>query len=209
MDARLDLPTVGLFVLVVFPGLVSINIYRLIMPSRMLGWANAMLLGMFYSVVNLILGLPILFILVFGRDPLQHPVRYFTAMVLVLLVAPVLWPVGVKAVFRSKRLARWIHIPYPTVWDFVFENRDPMFVLVHLKTGEVLAGFWGNDSYAGSFPNDGDIYLEAVYHLTETGELSEPVQNSRGVILRKSEYFYVELLSAPESESEVRHVARS
>jgi hypothetical protein len=41
MNTTLDAPTIGLFMLVVFPGLVSTTIYRLIMPARALEWGNA------------------------------------------------------------------------------------------------------------------------------------------------------------------------
>ena len=74
MSSSFDATTVGLFLLVVFPGLVSTTIYRLIMPARALDWANALLQGLFYSAVNFVLGLPFLFWLVFGYDPLAHPV---------------------------------------------------------------------------------------------------------------------------------------
>jgi hypothetical protein len=214
MDAKLDLPTVSLFMLVIFPGLISINIYRLIMPARALDWGNAILQGLFYSTVNFVLGLPVLFIFVFGQDPLEHPVRYCVAAFLVLLVTPMLWPVVIVWIFKSKRLAKRIHIPYPTAWDFFFDRREPAFVLVHLNSGALLAGYWGPNSYAGSFPNDGDIYLEAVYGVTETGELGDAIPYTRGVVLQKSQYSYVELLAVPaekegdrESESE-REVPR-
>ncbi|HYH83566.1 MAG TPA: DUF6338 family protein [Longimicrobium sp.] len=200
METKLDFPTVGLFMLVVFPGLISINIYRLIMPARALDWGNAVLQGLFYSTINFVLGLPILFLLVFGKDPLEHPVRYCIAAFLVLLVTPILWPIVVVAVFKSKRFARRIQIPYPSAWDFYFDRREPSFVLVHLNSGALLAGYWGPKSYAGSFPNDGDIYLEAVYAVDEEGRLGEPIPDTRGVLLQKSQYSYVELLSVPREE---------
>ena len=91
MDAKLDFPTVGVFMLVLFPGLISIHIYRLIMPSRSFDWGNGLLQALFYSTINFVLGLPILFAFVFGYDPLEHPVRYCLAALLVLLVTPLVW----------------------------------------------------------------------------------------------------------------------
>lgn len=137
MSTTLDATTVGLFMLVVFPGLVSTTIYRLIMPARALDWGNTLLQGLFYSAINFVLGLPFLYWLVFGYDPLAHPVRYSSAAILLLLVTPVVWPLVLvwifKSIFKSKRLARRIQIPYPTAWDFFFDQREPGFVLVHLS----------------------------------------------------------------------------
>jgi hypothetical protein len=206
VDAKLDFPTIGLFMLVIFPGLISINIYRLIMPARALDWGNALLQGLFYSTVNFVLGLPILFGLVFGYDPLDHPVRYCLAAIIVLLITPILWPIVVIYAFKSKWIAKRVQIPYPTAWDYFFDRRDPAFVLVHLNSGALLAGYWGPNSYAGSFPNDGDIYLEAVYSIDEAGKLGDPIPDTRGVILQKSQYSYVELLDVPR-EQEVKNGA--
>lgn len=200
MTPALDTNTVGLFLIVVFPGLVSTTIYRLIMPARALEWGSAILQGTFYSTVNFVLGLPLLYLLVFGYDPLGHPVRYFAAAFLLLLVTPILWPLLLVSIFKSKRLARRIQIPYPTAWDFFFDQRDTGFALVHLTNGKLLGGYWGGNSYAGSFPNDGDIYLEAVYFIDEAGRFGDPVPNTRGVLLRKEQYSYIELFSVPQEE---------
>jgi hypothetical protein len=200
MSATFDAATVGLFLLAVFPGLVSTTIYRLIMPARALDWGNALLQGMFYSAVNFVLGLPLLYLLVVGHDPLGHPVRYFAAAVLLLLVTPILWPLVLVSIFKSKRLATRIQIPYPTAWDFFFDQREPGFALIHLNNGKLLGGYWGGNSYAGSFPNDGDIYLEAVYSVDDAGLFGEVIPNSRGVLLRKEQYSYIELFSVPSEE---------
>lgn len=200
MSATFDASTVGLFLLAVFPGLVSTTIYRLIMPARALDWGNALLQGLFYSAVNFVLGLPLLYLLVVGHDPLGHPVRYSAAAVLLLLVTPVLWPFVLVSIFKSKRLATRIQIPYPTAWDFFFDQREPGFALIHLNNGKLLGGYWGGNSYAGSFPNDGDIYLEAVYSVDDAGRFGEVMPNSRGVLLRKEQYSYIELFSVPSEE---------
>lgn len=200
MTAAFDATTVGLFLLVVFPGLVSTTIYRLIMPARALDWGNALLQGLFYSVVNFVLGLPLLYLLVIGNDPLKHAVRYSFAAILLLLVAPVIWPLVLVSIFKSKRLPKRVQVPYPTAWDFFFDEREPGFALIHLNNGKFLGGYWGGNSYAGSFPNDGDIYLEAMYSVDESGRFGDAIPNSRGVLLRKEQYSYIELFSVTGEE---------
>lgn len=109
-----------------------------------------------------------------------------------------LWPFALVALFKSDQIARRIQIPYPTAWDFFFDRRESSFFLVHLNNGALLGGYYGSDSYAGSYPNDGDIDLEAVYDVDEAGHFGEPVVNTRGVLLRKEQYSYIELFSIPE-----------
>ena len=55
-----------------------------------------------------------------------------------------------------------MQLPFPTAWDYYFDKRNPSWVLVHLKDGTLIGGLFGDDSYATSFPTDGDIYLEKV-----------------------------------------------
>lgn len=200
MSSDLNNSAVGLFLLVVFPGLISLTVYRLIMPVRGAEWANALVQGLFYSAVNFVLGLPLLFWLVFGYDPLQHPVRYVFAAMLVLLVGPVVWPFVLVALFKSKRVASRIQIPYPTAWDYFFDQRQPAFLLIHLASGELIGGYWGDESHAGSFPNDGDIYLQAVYSVDDAGHFGDVVPNTRGLLLRKEQYSYLELFDVPPQE---------
>jgi hypothetical protein len=190
---------IGIFVLAVFPGLVSTTIYRLIMPARAMEWGNAIVQGLFYSTVNLLLALPVLAFVVYGHDPADSLGRYIIGVIAVFIIGPIIWPVVLVALFKSKWVAARVQIPYPTAWDYFFDNREPAFVLVHLNEGALLGGYWGGNSYAGSYPNDGDIYLEAVYSVDDEGKFGEPMPNTRGVLLRKDQYSYVELFSVPES----------
>lgn len=200
MSTTLDITTAGLFLLLIFPGLISTTVYRLLMPARALDWGNAVIQGLFYSAVNFVLALPILYWLVIGHDPIREGGRYVAAAMLVLFVTPVLWPLVLRWIFKSKSVAQRIQIPYPTAWDAFFDQREPAFMLIHLSSGRLLGGYWGGNSYAGSFPNDGDIYLEAVYNIDEVGKFGQPIPDTRGVLLRKDQYAYIELFGVPNTE---------
>ncbi|MEX2430401.1 MAG: DUF6338 family protein [Dehalococcoidia bacterium] len=201
MNTDLNAFTIGLFILAVFPGLVSTAIYRLLMPARAVEWGNAVLQGLFYSTVNAALGLPVLLFLIVGYDPLTNPLRYSVAAIWLLLVAPILWTLLLIGVFRIPTVAQRIQIPYPTAWDAYFNRRQRGFILVHLSNGELLGGYWGPNSYAGAFPNDGDLYLEAVYQIDDAGKFADPIAYTRGVLLRKDAYSYLEFFAVPEPEN--------
>ena len=203
MNVELNATSLGLFALAVFPGLMSTAVYRLVMPARAVEWGNAVVQGVFYSTVNFALGLPFLYLLVFGYDPLREPLRYTAAAILLLLVLPILWPLLLVRIFKSKKLARKIQIPYPTAWDYLFDRREPLFLLVHLNSGALIGGYYGGNSYAGSFPNDGDIYIEAVYGTDEHGKFGRSIPDTRGVLLRKEQYSFIEFFSVPETEDQV------
>jgi hypothetical protein len=200
MSASLSIETIGLFLLFVLPGLIAIRVYRLVMPAKEVDGANSLIDGLFYTSINLLLGAPVLWVLVFGHDPNAYPGRWILAGFLVLLVGPVVWPLLYAKAIRSKWVARRIQVPYPTAWDFFFDKRRPVFALVHLEGGNVIGGYWGGESYAGSFPNDGDVYLEAVYTVDAAGRFGDAVPFTRGILLRKEQYTYIELFDVPERQ---------
>jgi hypothetical protein len=174
MKDVLTLQGVGFFILFVVPGLISMTVYRLLMPARAAQWADAVVQSLFYSSLNFALLSPLIYWLYAGEIPARHPLLLAAGALLVLAIFPVLWPIGLLKLYRWKWLARKIHVPHPTVWDYFFDKREPVFVLVRLNNGSLIGGFWGVNSYAGSFPNDGDIYLEAVYRVDANGKFGNP-----------------------------------
>lgn len=153
--------------------------------------------GLFYSAVNFVVLLPLIVWSIDGAA--ARPVLRWLSAVLVLIGFPVLWPILLRTLFKWGWLSRRIQVPYPTPWDYFFELREPVFVLAHLRNHELIGGYWGRNSYAGSFPNDGDIYVEAVYKVDRNGRFGDPLPDTRGMLLRKTEYSYIELFHVPEA----------
>src|SRR5262245_4788058 len=132
---------VGLFALFVFPGLVSMHVYQFLMPSRRTEWGTALVQGLFYSWINLILLLPFflkLFEMVTLRD---YSVPFWLRVVTVMLLGPTLWPIVLYWLFRRPWIARRFHVPYPSAWDFYFDLRRPAFVLVHLTNNALIGAY--------------------------------------------------------------------
>lgn len=197
METDFNLDTVQRFIVFVVPGLISMSIYRLLMPAQALDWSQAILQGLFYSSINFVLLLPLLGFIARPGYAAEHQFLYWVGVVTALLVAPIAWPLLLRTAFRWRWLATKIQIPYPTAWDYFFELRQPVFVLIHLNNGGLIGGYWGANSYAGSFPNDGDIYLEAIYAVKADGTFGDPIPDSRGLLLRKDQYLYLELFAVP------------
>ena len=91
-----------------------------------------------------------------------------------------------------------LQIPYPTAWDYFFDKRELTFLLIHLLDGKMIGGYYGPNSYAGDFPNDGDIYLEAVYSVDDDGKFCDPVENTKGLLIRRDQYSYIEFFNVPK-----------
>jgi len=184
-----------LFILLVFPGLVSMVVYRLLLPAKAIEWKNAIVEGLFYSIVNFGLCSPLLVLIDLWR--VEHPVYAALLLPIVMLIAPIGWPILLVRLLRWKWLVRRLQLPFPTGWDFFFHQKNECFVLLRLRNGDRIGGFFGAGSYAGSFPNHGDIYVRNVYKVTEEGVFLDPVPLSLGFWIRKSEYSVIEFFEVP------------
>lgn len=196
MSMNLDLVTVALLFVFVVPGLVSVTIYRQLMPGPTIRWGEALIQGFFYSSINLILLAPLL---LWALEPERSAVTLWLCAVLLLLLAPSFWPLLLRRLLQIGPVASRLQSPYATAWDFYFARRAPAFVLVHLKNGRLLGGFWGERSFATSYPNHGDLYLEEVYRVDEAGRFGAKIDSTSGLLLRREDYDYLELFRPTEN----------
>ena len=187
-----------LFLVFVLPGLISMNVYRILFAVRVIDWKGSLLQALFYSCLNLAVSLPILIPIHQDGFLEKHPYFYTAGLMIVILVLPVTWPFGYRYLIAWQWLSSKIQLPYPTAWDYFFDRRVPVFVLVQLKNGSRLGGYYGVQSYASSFPTEGDIFLETVYYVDEDGKFKEPVESSGGVIIRKDQYELIEFFNPQE-----------
>lgn len=198
MDATLDIDTISLFLVFILPGLISAHIYRLLMPAYRLDWSNAVLQGLFFSSLNFALSLPLITFIHWNGFPDKHPVWYGFFGLAILLIGPILWPIILTKIFRSKKLMAKLQLPYPTAWDYFFDKREKLFVLIRLNNGKLIGGYYGDNSYATSFPTEGDIYLEAVYAVENSGKFGSPIKGTKGLLIRKDQYIYLETFHVPK-----------
>ena len=177
-----DLESYTLFLILVVPGLISMHMYCFLFAAREIDWKGGLVQALFYSSLNLVVCLPILVPIHRNEFLDKHPYWYTAGLMLVLLVIPATWPFLFQWVLRWQWLASRIQLPYPTAGDYFFGRRDPVFVLIQLRNGSRIGGYYGPQSYATSFPTEGDIYLETVYHVDEDGNFKESVEGSSGVV---------------------------
>jgi len=178
------------------------QVYRLLMPARQLDWPNAALSGLFYSSINYAFCLPLLSLITFLYTLKGHPYLFVLIGFFILLIAPIIWPYLFSKFLRSKKLMKNLQIPFPSAWDFFFDKRVLCFVLVHLKNGRMLGGYYGQNSYATSFPSDGDIYIETIYTVDEKGKFGQPIPFSNGALIRRDDYNYLELFTVPSQKGD-------
>lgn len=108
---------------------------------------------------------------------------------------------------RSKRV-QWVldrlilqpFHPVPTSWDFVFSKGLPASVIVTLKDGRSVFGYWGENSFASTEPTERDIFIEKVFQAPEDGGPCRERPRSKGMLILAEEIRHIEFMSEDEGE---------
>jgi len=96
------------------------------------------------------------------------------------------WALHFRSIFR-------IAHPVPKAWDSFFRKGIPCWVVATLKGGRLVAGLYGGNSFASSFPAQEDIYLEKLCMLSPEGKMECVIDRSLGGIIRMENVEMLEL----------------
>jgi hypothetical protein len=126
--------------------------------------------------------------------------------VLILFLSPVVGTLAfVKlaqtASFRSARETFGIRHPSPKAWDYFFGRGTPCWVIATLKSGRVIGGYYGTGSFASSFPNAEDLYLELLCDMTPEGRLNGITSLTLGGIIRMEDVQLLEFFAYVPQET--------
>lgn len=84
----------------------------------------------------------------------------------------------------------------PTAWDKIFQDQEPVFVRVLNSEGRWVAGYYGTNSYASSYPEAHEIYLERAHSVAEDGAIGDEIPGTKGCIVNCADLQLLELLRA-------------
>jgi hypothetical protein len=128
--------------------------------------------GLDFVVVSLLyysVALPILLWLAGGIDGFTTDFRFWYPLWIVgpILVGLALGIIGQKNWLggRARRLRINVVHPMPAAWDRVFATLPEAWVIITLKDGRKVAGWFGKHSSASSDPENRDIFIEKIYEL--------------------------------------------
>ena len=103
---------------------------------------------------------------------------------------------------RRAREMLGIRHPSPKAWDYFFSKGSACWVVITLKSGRVIGGFYGTESFASSFPNEEDLYLELLCDMTPEGRLNGIAPLTLGGMIRMEEVELLEFFKYVPQESE-------
>lgn len=177
-----------LFLLLIVPGFVAIKVFDLLVASERRDFSKSLIEVAAYGAVNLALLRP----LVGYLDPNGSSVATYVVGVLIVLVVPAFLAVGWRALLSAKFLRGVVIHPVPAAWDFYFQRAEPCWVICHLKSGELVGGWFGEQSFASGFPQAQELYIERLWKMNPSGAFESEVDRSLGGFVRREDCNLVE-----------------
>ena len=175
------------------PGYLFMRVWRLLVPSKDFKLKDHIPEVIVISVIHFAL-----FRLLASQ--IDKPVTWWILLILFLVPIPVTLAIALKKFRNSKLMQGRILHPVPRAWDYFFGMGKPCFMLIHLKNGDSIGGLYGWKSFASSFPEAEDIYLEEIWEMDERGIFLEKLDGSTGALVNSSNIEYIELYECTDME---------
>jgi hypothetical protein len=188
------------FITAVFvPGFIFDAVISRFVPRHASPMRELFLLRLFTaSAFNYAVCAPLIYLLTTGSLFALSPTGQAAVWLAIIFLVPVLLALIVAWASQWGLLpwfAKWASLrsinPVPTGWDWIFGRTDPCYVLVTLRDGRQIAGFFGGQSMASSDRERKDLYLERAFEVPPEGTWRE-VKNSKGVYIDGAQISSVE-----------------
>lgn len=89
--------------------------------------------------------------------------------------------------------------PTPNAWDYAFKNRDKRWwIRIQLPDGVWVGGLLSDASYASSWPEGRDIFIETAYKIDSDGVFGDEVTAAGGIWVRCDHALTVDFLPVEE-----------
>lgn len=183
-----------LFIAFVIPGFLSIKFYQLIFPGTIRNASDQLVDAIAYSCVNYALLFWAIIDVESNNLRQIHPTLYYLFYVFVLFVSPFLLVLAWKWLRTHDRFKGTAPHPIGKPWDYVFGQKKPYWIVIHLKNGQKVGGKYAGKSFAASAPAEEQIFLEESWVVSEQGVLDRPMKQSAGILVMASEISYVRFM---------------
>lgn len=92
--------------------------------------------------------------------------------------------------------------PTPSGWDFAFRDRQAGWVRVLRPDGRWMGGFFGEASFASSYPDARDLFIEVGYEMTDAGAFTGEISAPNGLYVRCDDVVLVDFIADTEDDQQ-------
>lgn len=184
------------FLLVLFfivPGFISMRVYALLRPTESGPLKENIYEAVTFSVINYVLmewSVPLARKYGAAADGTIPRLLLLSAA---FVIVPALLPILLNFVLGKLEHRGYVLRRAKSAWDNFFLRRQSCWIIVHLKDGRRMGGYFGRKSFASLYPSSGHLYVEELWSLGPNGEFEAPIDRSEGLILRPGDYHLVEV----------------
>ena len=174
---------------ILIPGFI---IYRLVLayfPTRPLETSRAVYEVVFYGLVNFTIYYATLSIIREFSATVNKDSWWFIGVF--TLVTPIIIPQLLFRILNSKVFKSSIYNINPTPWDSFFSMNESKYMIVYFNNGSKIGGYYGERSFATSYPEEREIYLETEWEINDKDEFVKLISSSNGVIINCAEINYI------------------
>jgi hypothetical protein len=107
-----------------------------------------------------------------------------------------LWYTRVSAGLSDRLGLRRSWDPTPSAWDFAFSRGAAGWVRVRFADGTWLGGWFGAESYASSFPNPQELFVQEGWVIDDDGTFTDVCHAPGGMVIRCTAAVSVDFLPA-------------
>ncbi|GHT87328.1 hypothetical protein FACS1894137_14470 [Spirochaetia bacterium] len=179
---ELTIDKIEMILFFVVPGFISLKVWGLLNRSPRFRLSESLLEAIIFSLIN-----ALFFLRLFD---IMRQVHIVLAYGVVFILFPVIWPclfwMLSQIPFFRTRLT-------PTAWNHFFVNSEDCFILLHLKNNQLMGGLYSGKSFASSYPEKADLYIEQLWQLDEKGAFLAPVEKSGGLLVSFEEVAFIEI----------------
>lgn len=88
----------------------------------------------------------------------------------------------------------------PTAWDKAFQSAEDVFIRVLTNDDRWIAGYYGPASYATSYPEPHQLFLEKAFEVSSNGTIGAEIEGTAGVVIDCTQIQLLQLLNSTEPE---------
>jgi hypothetical protein len=133
-----------------------------------------------------------------GWDAVRQQPRLVGLLALVLFIVVPAAAALLVSLWQRRRLAAGYR-SIPTAWDHMFRRSGSCFVRARLKDGTWVGGWYGGRSYASSYPEPTEVFLESAWLMNPDGSFASRIDGTAGLYVRMADTDVLELLKAPSA----------
>lgn len=195
-----DFGKLFVFVLFVVPGFISIKVYEVLHPSVKNESSKLVIDAITYSCINYgIWFLPAYFAEKYNLY-IHSSFFYYLFYFVLFLISPLLLPIALYKLRLSKLLQN--RLPHPTgqAWDYFFRDAPECWVIVTLKDGQKIGGFYAANSFASSSPEPFQLYLCEHWTINNDGGLERIREDTLGILILTTDILTVEFFAVRQEQ---------